>query len=61
MRIATYYLETGREVDIYLNDGTFTAQDAYLDTQWDFNSYPSWNDVSAKWLELSPEEITDES
>lgn len=55
MRIATYYLETGREVDIYLNTetGVFTAEDAFLSTCWDFGKqYPTWNDVSAKWIEL---------
>lgn len=55
MRIATYYLETGREVDIYLDmeTGVFTAQDAYLSEKWDFGKqFPTWNDVSAKWLLL---------
>jgi hypothetical protein len=59
MRIMTYYLETGREVDIHFNgddtfDDIFTAVDAFHNVEWEFGKhYPTWNDVSAKWIELS--------
>jgi len=50
MRLATYYLATGREVDIYLNeDGTYTAKDAFLSESLDFGKhFPTWDDVSSE-------------
>jgi hypothetical protein len=62
MRLATYYLEDGREVDIhrYSKDGKVDhlAQDAYIDCHlWYFGmKFPSWEEVQAKWKEFDPTE-----
>ena len=53
MRIATYYLENDREVDVYLKDNHYIAQDAYLKESWQFGKkQPTWLEVSAKWKEI---------
>jgi len=54
MRVATYYLANGREVDIFRNDNaTFTAKDAFLHEQEAFfDEFPTWYEVSVKWQEF---------
>lgn len=54
MRVATYYLESGREVDVYSYGSSYTAQDAFLEEITEFDHFPTWNEVSEKWLTLTP-------
>jgi len=49
-RIATYYLSDGREVDIYTTSDGYTAQDAYLHQTCKFDHFPTWEEVSVKWV-----------
>jgi hypothetical protein len=49
-RKATYYLKSGREVDIFeKSDGRIVAKDGYLSTEWNFDHFPSFEEVQAKW------------
>lgn len=51
MRRATYYLNSGREVDIHVDNNVFIAQDGYLDQKHTFDHFPTWQEVSAIWRE----------
>jgi len=51
-RIATFYLKSGREVDIFHSSSGYKAQDAYLETKHNFGrNFPTLKAVEEKWQE----------
>lgn len=61
MRRATYYLNSGREVDIHVDNNVFIAQDGYLDQKHTFDHFPTWQEVSACIIHYCPDELCNES
>lgn len=54
-RVATYHLDSGREVDVFrigvdVNKDAYEARDAFLSgPAIRFDTFPTWDQVSAAW------------